>query len=117
MSFKPTVVKSVTLQLTLTNHAGGFKSDESMMKWIEGCLNCNTNHVKAKIQTMVATEVQPEKEEEKNKPGPYGLTSPRGNPICEECDTEMNPFAGRNGQNEMLEGWGCDTCGWSIDKV
>ena len=47
------------------------------------------------------TQQQPEETESKR-------------PVCEECDKEMYPFAADvNGR--MVEGWGCDYCGWSFD--
>jgi len=35
-------------------------------------------------------------------------------PICQECDVQMNPYSGREGDWEVA-GYSCDTCGWSDD--
>lgn len=36
------------------------------------------------------------------------------NPICEDCDLEMAPFAAQEG-DRWVEGYGCIGCGWSFD--
>ncbi|VTU43087.1 hypothetical protein H6P1_00472 (plasmid) [Variovorax sp. PBL-H6] len=46
--------------------------------------------------------------------GPYGLESLSGNPICDECDLEMNPYSGRSGRTNVA-GYACAGCGWSFD--
>lgn len=35
-------------------------------------------------------------------------------PMCEECDEEMHPFSAQE-QDEHVEGFSCDQCGWSFD--
>lgn len=54
---------------------------------------------------------------ESSKPlaqGPYGMVGPGGNPMCEECDIEMHPFAAQVADRH-ISGYGCDGCGWSSD--
>lgn len=34
--------------------------------------------------------------------------------MCEECDEEMHPFSAQE-QDEHVEGFSCDQCGWSFD--
>lgn len=42
-------VVTVNVQLQLTRKGIPFKDEADMLTWIAGCLNCNTNHVEAKI--------------------------------------------------------------------
>ncbi len=44
----------------------------------------------------------------------YGPVGENGRPMCEECDEEMHPFAAQEGRY-FVEGFGCDSCGWSFD--
>lgn len=44
----------------------------------------------------------------------YGPVGESGRPMCEECDEEMHPFASQEGRY-FVEGFGCDSCGWSFD--
>lgn len=39
----------LNVQLILNKKSGAFKDEASVIKWIEGCLNCNTNHVEATV--------------------------------------------------------------------
>jgi hypothetical protein len=63
MSFSPTVQYNLTVQLDLTHFAGGFKSPESMQKWIQERLNADispgTPHVQTQVTALVANEVAP----------------------------------------------------------
>lgn len=46
--------------------------------------------------------------------GPYGLTTPEGLPMCEECDIPMQPYAGPLGGGRVEAGFSCAGCGWSF---
>jgi len=37
-------------------------------------------------------------------------------PMCEECDVLMYPFAHDTG-DRYISGWACASCGWSFDEI
>lgn len=51
---------------------------------------------------------------------PHQLMDPapfrRANPVCKECDLEMQPFSGQEADGSYSSGWACGGCGWSIDE-
>lgn len=50
-------MKKLNVTLTIDNKAGGFRDDESMMNWINVCLNCNVNHVAVTVSKPVMPRV------------------------------------------------------------
>ncbi|PTT78672.1 hypothetical protein DBR42_22890, partial [Pelomonas sp. HMWF004] len=45
--------EAVTVQLRLTRKPGAFADTHALLRWVAGCLNCNTHHVEAVVMVDV----------------------------------------------------------------
>lgn len=43
------IQQTLNVQVTIKNHQGQQETEEQLLKWIQGCLNCNTNRVSVEV--------------------------------------------------------------------
>lgn len=47
--------------------------------------------------------------------GPFGPVGEDDLPLCDQCEVQMQPYAGQDGQEQWREGYSCAKCGWFFD--